>query len=78
MTVRADQEISILNEIGALLSSTLELRDAFGKMMQIISDKLDMNRGALILLDESTGRLRTETASGLTPEEIEARKICTW
>ena len=74
MTVRADQEISILNEIGALLSSTLELRDAFGKMMQIISDKLDMNRGALILLDESTGRLRTETASGLTPEEIERGK----
>src|ERR1700678_1456517 len=74
MTVRADQEISILNEIGALLSSTLELRDAFGKMMQIISDKLDMKRGALILLDESTGRLRTETASGLTAEEIERGK----
>src|SRR5580692_3150277 len=74
MTVRADQEISILNEIGALLSSTLELRDAFGKMMQIISEKLDMKRGALILLDESTGRLRTETASGLTPEEIERGK----
>ena len=74
MTVRADQEISILNEIGALLSSTLELRDAFGKMMQIISDKLDMKRGALILLDESTGRLRTETAAGLTAEEIERGK----
>ena len=74
MTTRPDQEISILNEIGTLLSSTLELREAFGKMMQIISDKLDMNRGALILLDESTGRLRTEAAPGLTPEEIERGK----
>ena len=66
-----DQELVVLTEIGQLLSSTLEFRDAFGKMMQIISDKLHMRRGALVLLDESTGRLRTEAAIGLTPEEIE-------
>src|SRR3954470_8575573 len=67
---QADQELAILTEIGALLSSTLELRDAFGKVMQIISDKLNMHRGTLVLLDESTGRLRTEAAVGLTDEEI--------
>ena len=61
-------------EIGQILSSTLELREAFGKMMQIISDKLDMHRGTLVLLDESTGRLRTEAAVGLTPDEIERGK----
>ena len=66
-----ERELSILTEIGLILSSTLELREAFGKMMQLISDKLNMRRGALILLDESTGRLRTEAAIGLTPEEIE-------
>jgi Nif-specific regulatory protein len=69
-----DQELVVLTEIGQLLSSTLELRDAFGKMMQIISDKLHMRRGALVLLDESTGRLRTEAAIGLTPEEMERAK----
>lgn len=69
-----DQELLVLTEIGQLLSSTLELRDAFGKMMQIISDKLHMRRGAMVLLDESTGRLRTEAAIGLTPEEIERAK----
>src|SRR5258705_11172251 len=69
-TARGDQELAILTEIGALLSSTLELRDAFGKVMQIISDKLNMHRGTLVLLDESTGRLRTEGAIGLTDEEI--------
>ena len=74
MNSGADQGISILSEIGSLLSSTLELRDAFSKMMQIISDKLNMNRGALVLLDESTGRLRTEAALGMTPEEIERGK----
>ena len=73
MTSKADQEISILNEIGNILSSTLELREAFGKMMQIISEKLNMHRGALVLLDESTGRLRTEAAAGMTPDEIGCR-----
>jgi Nif-specific regulatory protein len=69
-TQKIDQEMAILTEIGQILSSTLELRDAFGKVMQIVSDKLNMHRGALILLDESSGRLRTEAAIGLTPEEI--------
>ena len=70
----ADQELAILTEIGAILSSTLELREAFGKVMQIISDKLNMHRGTLVLLDESTGRLRTEAAVGLGAEEIERAK----
>src|SRR5881394_4115531 len=72
--LRADHELSILIDIGRILSSTLELRAAFGQIMQIISDKLDMHRGALVLLDESTGRLRTEAAVGLTPDEIERGK----
>src|SRR5947207_14841503 len=70
----AEHELAILNEIGVILSSTLELRDAFAKIMQIISEKLNMHRGALVLLDESTGRLRTEAAAGLTPEEIDRGK----
>src|SRR5688500_2786459 len=71
---RGDHELSILTEIGRILSATLELREAFGQIMQSISDKMDMHRGALVLLDESTGRLRTESAVGLTAEEIERGK----
>jgi Nif-specific regulatory protein len=67
----SDQELHILNEIGHILSSTLELREAFAKAMQILSDKMNMRRGALVLLDESTGRLRTEAAVGMTQEEID-------
>ncbi len=70
----ADQEIATLTEIAEILSSTLEMREAFGKVMQIISDKLNMNRGTLVLLDESTGRLRTEAAIGLGADEIERAK----
>src|SRR5277367_1399177 len=72
--IGADQELGILMEIGRILSSTLDLRESFQKMMQIISEKLFMHRGSLVLLDESTGRLRTEAAVGLTPEEIEKGK----
>src|SRR5213075_2703449 len=67
----ADQELAVLTEIGQLLSSSLDLREVFGKMMQIISDKLNMRRGTLILLDESTGRLSTEAALGLSPDDID-------
>src|SRR5215216_692005 len=70
----AEQELSILTEVGQILSSTLELRDTFGRMMQILSDKLTMHRGTLVLLDESSGRLRTEAAVGLTPDEMERGK----
>lgn len=72
--VRDDQELAILTEIGQILSSTLQLREAFGRIMQLISDKLHMHRGALVLLDESTGRLRTEAAVGMTQEEIDRGK----
>jgi Nif-specific regulatory protein len=66
--------LSTLTEISAILSSSLDLSDVFQKMMQIISDKLNMHRGTLVLLDESTGRLRTEAAIGLTPSDIERGK----
>ncbi len=71
----ADQELAILTEVGQILSSTLELTAAFGKTMQIISDKLNMHRAALVLLDESTGRLRTQSAVGLAADDIERNRF---
>jgi Nif-specific regulatory protein len=66
-----DQEMAILTEIGQVLSSTLELREEFAKIMQILIDKLHMHRGSLVLLDDSSGRLRIEAAVGFSPEEVE-------
>jgi Nif-specific regulatory protein len=74
-TVRLhDQELAVLTEIGQILSSTLELRDAFPLIMQLISDRLNLRRGTLVLLDESTGQLSTEAALGLTPDDIERNR----
>lgn len=71
----AEYELAVLTEIGAILSSQLELREAFTKVMQLISDRLSMRRGTLVLLDESTGRLRTEAAVGFAAEDIERGKF---
>ena len=43
--------------------------------MQTMSDRLGMHRGTLVLLDEATGRLRTETAFGLASEDIERNRF---
>src|SRR5271170_5371368 len=70
-----DREMAILSEIGRLLSTTLELRDAFPRIMQLISDQLHMHRGTLVLLDESTGQLRTQAALGLGADDIERNRF---
>ena len=72
---RADQEIGTLTEIGGILSSTFDLREAFDKMMEVIGARLDMHRGTLVLLDEATGQLRTEAAVGLTREEVDRNRF---
>jgi len=71
----ATHNLAILTEIGQILSSTLELKEIFTKTMQLISDKLQMHRGTLVLLDESTGRLRTEAAMGLSVENIDRNRF---
>lgn len=63
-------EISVLTDIAQILTSTFELRDIFARVMTLISERLSMHRGALSILDESTGRLRTEAASGFTDDEM--------
>ncbi len=67
---RAELELSLLNEISRALGSTLDLHAVFDQTMRVLADKLAMERGSLVLLDEPTGKIRIETAMGLTPEEI--------
>ncbi|MGN6367579.1 MAG: sigma 54-interacting transcriptional regulator [Phycisphaerae bacterium] len=68
---RAELELSLLNEISRVLGSTLDLHNVFDQTMRVLADRLGMERGSLVLLDEPTGKIRTETAVGLTPEEIQ-------
>ncbi|HVT82010.1 MAG TPA: sigma 54-interacting transcriptional regulator, partial [Phycisphaerae bacterium] len=67
---RAELELSLLNEISRVLGSTLDLHSVFDQTMRVLAERLGMERGTLVLLDELSGKLRTETAVGLTPEEM--------
>src|SRR5688500_14833810 len=74
-SVSTDLELQVLTEIAGVLSSTLELRQAFARIMQLVDERLGMHRGTLVLLDDSTGRLRTEIAYGLASEDIERNRF---
>ncbi len=68
---RADREMAVVGSISSILSSTLELGETFSKVMQVLMEKLDMLRGTLVLLDESSGCARIEAAVGFTQDQIE-------
>ena len=75
VTSRADVERPILAEVARVLSSTLELPEAFKQIMDLIGERLGMKRGTLVLLDDATGRLRTEAAVGLSNEDISRNRF---
>ena len=67
----SEQALSIILDIGQTIAGTADLKEAFTKIMQMLSQKRQMRRGCLLLMDDATGRLRTEASYGLTPEEAE-------
>ena len=67
---RAELELTLLTDISRVLGSTLELHRVFDQIMRVLAERLGMERGSMVLLDDATGKIRTEAALGLTPEEI--------
>ena len=67
---RAELELSILTDIGRVLASELDLHAVFDQTMGVLATRLGTERGSMVLLDETTGKLRIEAALGLTAEEI--------
>ena len=67
----SEHDLGIILDLGQAIAGTPDLREAFAKIMQLLSQKRQMRRGCLLLLDDGTGRLRTERSYGLTPEEAE-------
>lgn len=67
---RKNNELSALLEISKVLSSSFELEKNLFQAMKILSDYLEMKRGTITLLDQSTGELRIAVAYGLEREQI--------
>ena len=66
-----DAHLSAILDLCETIASTSDLRDAFSRVMQILSKHRKFERGCLLAMDDATGKLRAEAAFGLTPEEME-------
>lgn len=72
--LRKIQELTTLYEVSHALASTLDLKTVLNQILEILSEKLEMNRGTFTLLDKTTGHLSIVAAHGLTKEEISRGK----
>lgn len=66
-----DVKVKLLVDIGAALSSSLDLLFTLNSILKVISESLEMQRGTITLVDPRTGELHIEIAHGLTKEEKE-------
>ncbi|RMG13411.1 MAG: hypothetical protein D6729_15040, partial [Deltaproteobacteria bacterium] len=62
-------ELEAVAEIGKILTSTLDLRDVLGRIVDKIGALLQPYQWSLLLVDEDTGGLRFEIAVGAGAEE---------
>ena len=66
---RAEQELDILEQISQILGDGLELSQVFQRAMALLSDRLHIQRAALVLWDQASDQLRTVASIGLSPDE---------
>ncbi len=66
---RSEQELDILERISQILGGGLELSEVFQRAMSLLSERLNIQRAALVVLDRSSDQLRTIASVGLTPAE---------
>lgn len=67
---RSEQELDILEQISQILGDGLELTQVFRRVMLVLSERLGVERAALVLRDDASQQLRTIAAVGLSAEEI--------
>jgi len=60
-------EIECLYEITRAIHGTLDLRKALYKVLDILAERLGMNRGSISLLNPETSEIHIEVAHGISP-----------
>jgi len=63
-------ELQALYEIAQLIGSAVDLDSTLAEILRILHVTLRMERGTLVLLDDSGTRLVIRASCGLTPEEV--------
>ncbi len=64
-------ELTTLNEISLAINSSLDLESVIHRILDILHEKMGMERGTLTLLDSKTNELFIHVAHGLEKKEIE-------
>ncbi|MDJ0886597.1 MAG: sigma 54-interacting transcriptional regulator [Desulfobacterales bacterium] len=64
--MRKIEESTLLYEISEALNAHLELKKSLYKVLDILSDSMDMARGTITLLDPVRNEIRIEVAHGIT------------
>ena len=65
-TVTNPDEIKCLYEITASIHSTLNLRKALYKVLDLLAEHLGMKRGSISLLNSDTSEIQVEVAHGMS------------
>ena len=60
-------EISCLYEISKAIHATLDLRKSLYRVLDLLSQHLDMSRGSITLLNPDTSEIHIEVAHGISP-----------
>ncbi|MFA9478800.1 sigma 54-interacting transcriptional regulator [Phycisphaerales bacterium AB-hyl4] len=68
---RPEQELDILEEISQILGDGLELSQVFQRATAVLTERMDIQRAALVLLDRTSDQLQTIASIGLTRAEQE-------
>ncbi len=68
---RPEQELVIIEAVTQILGGDFELSRAFTSAMTVLSERLGVQRAALVLVDPASQRARTVASVGLTPAEQE-------
>ena len=66
MTVAEVRKLSTLLEISQTLSSPVELRTSLMQVLELLEEQHDTVSGTITLLEEGTGELVIEAATGIT------------
>lgn len=61
----------VLMEIARIITSTLDLNEIFNSVMNMIEKSLKLEKGSIILYQQSEDLLKTVAGSGLTEEEMD-------
>src|SRR5580765_565570 len=72
---RTVDELTVFNEIGKTLTSTLDIREVLKIIMQKVSELLRPENWSLLLLDDRTGDLYVEVAVGEGAERIRDLRV---